>query len=102
MIIVKLLSLWVQNLLPFLVPLLRKSSEAYRNFSVIKSLRESENLQVCLYLSVEVKIGVLAVVSKKWYPLAWGTHTLRVWLHFFVSVFSILQKLNAIPCFDKW
>lgn len=36
----------IQNLLPFLGPLLRKSSEAYRNFSVIKSLRESENLQV--------------------------------------------------------
>ncbi|KAH0653928.1 hypothetical protein KY289_031606 [Solanum tuberosum] len=36
----------LQNLLPFLGPLLRKSSEAYRNFSVIKSLRESENLQV--------------------------------------------------------
>lgn len=36
----------MQNLLPFLGPLLRKSSEACRNFSVIKSLRESENLQV--------------------------------------------------------
>ncbi|KAM3252382.1 hypothetical protein P3L10_006452 [Capsicum annuum] len=36
----------LQNLLPFLRPLLRKSSEAYRNFSVIKSLREGENLQV--------------------------------------------------------
>ncbi|KAH7566413.1 hypothetical protein JRO89_XS08G0155300 [Xanthoceras sorbifolium] len=36
----------VQNLIPFLGPLLRKSSEAYRNFSVIKSLRQSENLQV--------------------------------------------------------
>uniref|UniRef100_M0ZVG8 TVLP1 n=1 Tax=Solanum tuberosum TaxID=4113 RepID=M0ZVG8_SOLTU len=36
----------MQNLLPFLGSLLRKSSEAYRNFSVIKSLRESENLQV--------------------------------------------------------
>ncbi|XP_052196516.1 vacuolar sorting protein 39 [Diospyros lotus] len=36
----------LQNLLPFLGPLIRKSSEAYRNFSVIKSLRESENLQV--------------------------------------------------------
>uniref|UniRef100_A0A5B7C9D0 Putative vam6/Vps39-like protein n=1 Tax=Davidia involucrata TaxID=16924 RepID=A0A5B7C9D0_DAVIN len=35
----------LQNLLPFLGPLLRKSSEAFRNFSVIKSLRESENLQ---------------------------------------------------------
>ncbi|KAJ0039961.1 hypothetical protein Pint_28286 [Pistacia integerrima] len=35
----------LQNLLPFLGPLLRKSSEAYRNFSVIKSLRQSENLQ---------------------------------------------------------
>ncbi|TXG59635.1 hypothetical protein EZV62_014208 [Acer yangbiense] len=36
----------LQNLIPFLGPLLRKSSEAYRNFSVIKSLRQSENLQV--------------------------------------------------------
>ncbi|XP_042020623.1 vacuolar sorting protein 39-like [Salvia splendens] len=36
----------LKNLLPFLGPLLRKSSEVYRNFSVIKSLRESENLQV--------------------------------------------------------
>ncbi|KAF3439338.1 hypothetical protein FNV43_RR17615 [Rhamnella rubrinervis] len=36
----------LQNLLPFLGPLLRKSSEAYRNYSVIKSLRQSENLQV--------------------------------------------------------
>ncbi|XP_047313563.1 vacuolar sorting protein 39-like [Impatiens glandulifera] len=36
----------LQNLLPFLGPLLRKSSEAYRNFSVIKNLRGSENLQV--------------------------------------------------------
>ncbi|EYU40165.1 hypothetical protein ABFS82_08G076800 [Erythranthe guttata] len=36
----------LKNLIPFLGPLLRKSSEAHRNFSVIKSLRESENLQV--------------------------------------------------------
>ncbi|VFQ75451.1 unnamed protein product [Cuscuta campestris] len=36
----------LENLLPFLGPLLRKSSESYRNFSVIRSLRESENLQV--------------------------------------------------------
>ncbi|CAH8274115.1 unnamed protein product [Arabidopsis lyrata] len=36
----------LQNLLPFLAPLLRNSSEAHRNFSVIKSLRQSENLQV--------------------------------------------------------
>ncbi|XP_041009094.1 vacuolar sorting protein 39 isoform X2 [Juglans microcarpa x Juglans regia] len=36
----------LQNLLPFLGPLLRKSSEAYRNLSVIKSLRHTENLQV--------------------------------------------------------
>ncbi|KAF5762333.1 putative vacuolar sorting protein 39/Transforming growth factor beta receptor-associated domain 1 [Helianthus annuus] len=35
----------LQNLVPFLGPLLRKTSEAHRNFSVIKSLRESENLQ---------------------------------------------------------
>ncbi|KAH9606456.1 hypothetical protein KSS87_002854 [Heliosperma pusillum] len=36
----------LKNLLPFLGPLLRKSSEAHRNFSVIKRLRECENLQV--------------------------------------------------------
>ncbi|KAG9444669.1 hypothetical protein H6P81_016009 [Aristolochia fimbriata] len=36
----------LQNLLPFLEPLLKKSSEGCRNFSVIKSLRHSENLQV--------------------------------------------------------
>ncbi|KAJ6818181.1 vam6/Vps39-like protein [Iris pallida] len=36
----------LQNLLPFLEPLLRKSSEGRRNYSVIKSLRFSENLQV--------------------------------------------------------
>ncbi|XP_010263662.1 PREDICTED: vam6/Vps39-like protein [Nelumbo nucifera] len=36
----------LQNLLPFLGPLLRTTSEAHRNFSVIKSLRQSENLQV--------------------------------------------------------
>lgn len=35
-----------KNLLPFLGPLIRKSSEGYRNFSVIKRLMESENLQV--------------------------------------------------------
>ncbi|KAH9313387.1 hypothetical protein KI387_028422 [Taxus chinensis] len=36
----------LQLLLPFLEPLLKKSSEARRNLSVIKSLRHSENLQV--------------------------------------------------------
>ncbi|KAF1874347.1 hypothetical protein Lal_00008552 [Lupinus albus] len=36
----------LQNLIPFLGPLLRKSSEMYRNCSVVKSLRQSENLQV--------------------------------------------------------
>ncbi|XXG44880.1 hypothetical protein AAC387_Pa02g0118 [Persea americana] len=36
----------VQNLLLFLEPLLKKSSEARRNFSVIRNLRHSENLQV--------------------------------------------------------
>lgn len=40
------LCMCVQDLLSFLGPLLRKSSEAHRNFSVIKRLRESENLQV--------------------------------------------------------
>ncbi|CAN6469973.1 unnamed protein product [Victoria cruziana] len=36
----------LQNLLPFLEPLLRKSSEGRRNYSVVSSLRQSENLQV--------------------------------------------------------
>ncbi|XP_027362680.1 vacuolar sorting protein 39-like [Abrus precatorius] len=36
----------LQDLLSFLGPLPRKSSEMYRNCSVIKSLRQSENLQV--------------------------------------------------------
>ncbi|KAK7250872.1 hypothetical protein RIF29_33608 [Crotalaria pallida] len=36
----------LQNLIPFLGPLVRKSSEMYRNCSVIKNLRQSENLQV--------------------------------------------------------
>ncbi|KAJ9564640.1 hypothetical protein OSB04_000606 [Centaurea solstitialis] len=35
----------LQNLVPFLGPLLRKTSEAHRNFSVITRLRESQNLQ---------------------------------------------------------
>ncbi|KAI3813532.1 hypothetical protein L1987_18258 [Smallanthus sonchifolius] len=35
----------LQNLIPFLGPLLKKTSEAHRNFAVIKRLRESENLQ---------------------------------------------------------
>ncbi|KAK1439143.1 hypothetical protein QVD17_04958 [Tagetes erecta] len=35
----------LQNLVPFLGPLLKKTSEAHRNFSVIKRLRECENLQ---------------------------------------------------------
>ncbi|XP_045786696.1 vacuolar sorting protein 39-like [Trifolium pratense] len=36
----------LQNLLPFLGPLVRKSSEMYRNCSIVRSLRQSENLQV--------------------------------------------------------
>ncbi|PKA52200.1 hypothetical protein AXF42_Ash010096 [Apostasia shenzhenica] len=36
----------LQNLRPFLEPLLRQSSESRRNFSVVKNLRYSENLQV--------------------------------------------------------
>ncbi|KAL5704619.1 Vam6/Vps39-like protein [Ranunculus cassubicifolius] len=36
----------LQNLLQFLEPLLKKSSEAQRNLSVIRSLRQSENLRV--------------------------------------------------------
>lgn len=37
---------YLQNMLPFLGPLVRKSSEMYRNCSVVRSLRQSENLQV--------------------------------------------------------
>ncbi|KAG0499556.1 hypothetical protein HPP92_004247 [Vanilla planifolia] len=36
----------LQNLRSFLEPLLRKSSEGRRNYSIVKSLRYSENLQV--------------------------------------------------------
>lgn len=36
----------IQNLCSFLEPLLRKSSEGHRNYSVVRSLRYSENLQV--------------------------------------------------------
>uniref|UniRef100_A0A7C8Z1A3 CNH domain-containing protein n=1 Tax=Opuntia streptacantha TaxID=393608 RepID=A0A7C8Z1A3_OPUST len=36
----------LKDLLPFLGPLLRKSSEGHRNFAVIRRLRESESLQV--------------------------------------------------------
>lgn len=38
----------LQNLIRFLEPLLKKSSEGRRNYSVIKSLRFTENLQVCI------------------------------------------------------
>lgn len=50
-------SVCAQNLLPFLGPLLRKSSEASRNFSVINSLRQSENLQVCIGMEVDFGYG---------------------------------------------
>ncbi|KAF5791362.1 putative transcription factor WD40-like family [Helianthus annuus] len=36
----------LQKLYPFLGPLMRKTSETYRNFAVIKSLRQYESLQV--------------------------------------------------------
>ncbi|KAI3919464.1 hypothetical protein MKW98_030175 [Papaver atlanticum] len=36
----------IQNLLTFLEPIVKKSSENHRNFSVIRSLRYNENLQV--------------------------------------------------------
>ncbi|KAG5407777.1 hypothetical protein IGI04_013896 [Brassica rapa subsp. trilocularis] len=52
----------LQNLLPFLAPLLRNSSEAHRNYSVIKSLRQSENLQVKEELYKHRK-GVVLVTS---------------------------------------
>ncbi|KAF8101569.1 hypothetical protein N665_0204s0064 [Sinapis alba] len=52
----------LQNLLPFLAPLIRNSSEAHRNYSVIKSLRQSENLQVKEELYKHRK-GVVQVTS---------------------------------------
>ncbi|KAK9948620.1 hypothetical protein M0R45_004187 [Rubus argutus] len=52
----------LQNLLPFMGPLLRKSSEAYRNLSVIKSLRQSDNLQVKEELYKQRK-GVVKITS---------------------------------------
>ncbi|KAM0970443.1 hypothetical protein FF1_018520 [Malus domestica] len=52
----------LQHLLPFMGPLLRKSSEAYRNLSVIKSLRQSENLQVKDEL-YEQRKGVVKITS---------------------------------------
>ncbi|KAL6227177.1 hypothetical protein ACLB2K_001136 [Fragaria x ananassa] len=52
----------LQNLLPFMGPLLRKSSEAYRNLSVIKSLRQSDNLQVKEEL-YEQRKGVVKITS---------------------------------------
>ncbi|KVH92351.1 Citron-like protein [Cynara cardunculus var. scolymus] len=62
----------LQNLLPFLGPLLRKTSEACRNFSVIKSLRQCESLQVKneLYIQrkAELKItsdSVCSLCNKK-------------------------------------
>ncbi|CAN8328098.1 unnamed protein product [Cochlearia groenlandica] len=53
----------LQNLLPFLAPLLRTSSEALRNYSVIKSLRQSESLQVKEELYKHRK-GVTKVTSE--------------------------------------
>ncbi|PRQ47573.1 putative vacuolar sorting protein 39/Transforming growth factor beta receptor-associated domain 1 [Rosa chinensis] len=52
----------LQNMLPFMGPLLRKSSEAYRNLSVIKSLRQSDNLQVKEELYEKGK-GVVKITS---------------------------------------
>ncbi|XP_050371906.1 vacuolar sorting protein 39 [Argentina anserina] len=52
----------LQNLLPFMGPLLRKSSEAYRNLSVIKSLRQSDNLQVKQEL-YEQRKGVVKITG---------------------------------------
>ncbi|KAL5099435.1 hypothetical protein RYX36_003762 [Vicia faba] len=52
----------LQDLLSFLGPLLRKSSEMYRNCSVIRSLRQSENLQVKDELYSQRK-GVVKITS---------------------------------------
>ncbi|KVI02856.1 Citron-like protein [Cynara cardunculus var. scolymus] len=56
----------LQNLVPFLGPLLRKTSEAHRNFSVIKRLRESQNLQItadsmCSLCNKKIGTSVFAV-----------------------------------------
>ncbi|XP_023737817.1 vacuolar sorting protein 39 [Lactuca sativa] len=48
----------LHNLLPFLGPLLRKTSEAHRNFSVIKRLRECQNLQTKDELYSQRKVDV--------------------------------------------
>ncbi|MQL86964.1 hypothetical protein Taro_019497 [Colocasia esculenta] len=48
----------LQNLLPFLEPLLKKSSEGRRNYSVIRNLRYSENLQVKEELHKQRRPGV--------------------------------------------
>nr|XP_043618228.1 vacuolar sorting protein 39-like [Erigeron canadensis] len=57
----------LQKLYPFLGPLMRRSSESYRNFSVIKKLRECESLQVKdeLYIQrkAELKITAESVCS---------------------------------------
>ncbi|KAI3785289.1 hypothetical protein L1987_44405 [Smallanthus sonchifolius] len=57
----------LQKLYPFLGPLMRKTSESYRNFSVIKSLRQYESLQVKdeLYIKrkTELKITAESVCS---------------------------------------
>ncbi|XP_058777856.1 vacuolar sorting protein 39-like [Vicia villosa] len=52
----------LQDLLSFLGPLLRKSSEMYRNCSVIRSLRQSESLQVKDELYSQRK-GVVKITS---------------------------------------
>ncbi|CAA6660293.1 unnamed protein product [Spirodela intermedia] len=46
------------NLLPFLEPLLKKSSEGRRNYSIIRNLRYSENLQVKEELLSQQKQGL--------------------------------------------
>ncbi|KAI3726490.1 hypothetical protein L1987_66287 [Smallanthus sonchifolius] len=57
----------LQKLYPFLGPLMRKTCESYRNFSVIKSLRQYESLQVKdeLYIKrkTELKITAESVCS---------------------------------------
>ncbi|KAL8231097.1 hypothetical protein R6Q57_000875 [Mikania cordata] len=52
----------LQKVYPFLGPLMRKTSESYRNFSVIKSLRQYESLQVKdeLYIKRKTELKITA------------------------------------------
>ncbi|CAM6117042.1 unnamed protein product [Calypogeia fissa] len=55
----------LEKLLPFLEPILRTSSEAFRNSSVIKGLHRSENLQVREELLLHRRRGVKVTSEQK-------------------------------------